>query len=347
MSTAGIVQLTPEREAAWTAYVARHPAGTLFHDLLWREFLQRAFRHRCTYLLSLRDGVVTGVLPLVVIRSLFFGRSVISVPFGVYGGVLADDAEATAALLRAAGEVAADARADYVELRHLVAPEGCTLPESGSHSTFIKELPASVDEVMLALPRKARAEARKARTAGVLVPGAQPLSVPAFHALFAENKRKLGSPVFPESMFWHLKELLGERLHLFALEKNGAPVAALMSFLWRDDWMAYYSGATDEANKLSANNLMYLSAMEEAVRRGVRRFDFGRSRNGTGAFSFKVNQGFEAAPLHYQFITARGRPIPSVNAGNPRYDLAKRVFRSLPMCAASRLGSFVAKRMPV
>jgi FemAB-related protein (PEP-CTERM system-associated) len=342
-----VVELTPARETAWSAYVAEHPQGTLFHDLVWRALLQRTFKHRCTYLLAMRKEAVVGVVPLVLIKSMFFGRSVVSVPFGVYGGVLADDAEATGALLRAAEEVAADARADYVELRHLHAPPGCELAESGSHSTFIRDLPLCGDEVLNMIPRKARAEARKARAAGTVTLGQEPPSISAFHALFAENKRKLGSPVFPQSMFWHLRDLLGERFHLLAVEREGRPVAALMSFLWRGDWMAYYSGATDEANRLSANNLMYLCAMEEAVKRGMKRFDFGRSRNGTGAFSFKVNQGFEPSPLHYQFITARGKPVPAVNAGNPRYDFAKRVFKSLPMCAASRLGSFVVKRMPV
>lgn len=347
MSGATIRELTPEREGAWQAYVLAHPHGTLFHDLAWRHMLRKTFRHRCCYLMAEQDGQIRGVLPLVIIRSIFFGTSVVSVPFGVYGGVLADDAASTVALCDAATEAAADAGAAYVELRHLHLPPACDLPESGLHCTFIKDLPNTVEEVLPSIPRKARAEVRKARTAGVLTVNIKPVTIPEFHALFAENKRKLGSPIFPKSMFWNLHEALPGRVHTMAVEKDGRAIAVLMSFLWRDTFMAYYSGADDTANASSANNLLYAAAMEEAVRLGAKTFDFGRSRRDTGPYAFKVNQGFEPLPLHYQFVTKRGARLPSINASNPRYDFAKKLFRSLPMMAAEKLGSFVAKRMPV
>jgi hypothetical protein len=111
--------------------------------------------------------------------------------------------------------------------------------------------------------------------------------------------------------------------------------------------MAYYSGALDEASRISANNLMYEALMEHAAERGLKRFDFGRSRIGTGSWKFKKNQGFEPTPLAYQYVLTAGQAVPEVNAGNPRYDMARKVFRTLPRFAAERVGSFVAKRIPV
>ncbi|MSR74019.1 MAG: FemAB family PEP-CTERM system-associated protein [Planctomycetes bacterium] len=347
MSGVTVRELSPARESAWQEYVMGHPQGTLFHDLAWRDMLRKTFRHRCCYLFAERDGKLCGVLPLVIIRSVFFGTSAVSVPFGVYGGVIADDAASTEGLCDAATEAAADAGAAYVELRHLHLPPACDLPESGLHCTFIKALPARVEDVLPGIPRKARAEVRKARAAGTLRVNTKPVPIPVFHALFAENKRKLGSPIFPQSMFWNLLEVLPGRVHTMAVEQDGRAIAVLMSFLWRGQFMAYYSGASESANANSANNLMYAAAMEEAVRLGATHFDFGRSRRDTGPYAFKVNQGFEPTPVHYQFVTKRGATLPSINASNPRYDFAKRLFRALPRVAAEKLGSFVAKRMPV
>ena len=342
-----ITPLNTHYEDSWTDYVAHHEDATLFHELVWRDVLLDTFSHRPLYTLAFRGSQVVGVLPLMVIRSMFFGTSAVSVPFGVYGGLLADDAEVAAKLIERARQDTKDAGAAYAELRHMKTPAGVDLPQSDLYYTFIKELPETEEECLGLFPRKARAEARKARKNEELSVEIDTMDVGAFHRLFAANKRKLGSPPFPRSLFWHLQEHLGERSSILSINYRGEPVAAVMSFIHRDTYMAYYSGATDEANSLSANNLLYLAAMEDAVRRGLRFFDFGRSRAGTGSFRFKKHQGFEATPLAYHYLLEEGQELPAINASNPRYNLGKKVFRMLPRFAAEKMGSFVAKRMPV
>ncbi|MAG56244.1 MAG: peptidoglycan bridge formation protein FemAB [Planctomycetes bacterium] len=340
--------LTPELEAGWTSFVTSHASGTLFHALEWRDLLLQTFRHEARYYVALRDDSVVGVLPLVAIRSIFFGRSVISVPFGVYGGIVADDSEAAHALAGEARELLMDVGAAYVELRHVTAPPGLEdLPKKDLYCTFAKDLPDDPTDVLGTIPRKARAEVRKARKRDDVTTEVAELDLREFHDLFAQNKRKLGSPVFPKSLFMNLNRILGDRCTVLTVRLDGRAVAAVMNFVWRDTLMAYYSGAGDEANRISANNLMYAASMEWAVEQGLKQFDFGRSRMGTGAFAFKKNMGFEPVPLDYQFLLADGAPLPEINASNPRYDMAKKLFRILPTFAAEKLGSFVAKRMPV
>lgn len=343
----GVRELTSEHETAWAAYVDGHADATLFHSLAWRDVLLNTFRHECRYALASRDGTVVGVLPLVAIRSMFFGRSVISVPFGVYGGILADDAEATAALVEHGRGLVKEVGAGYLELRHHVAPPGIDLPTTDLYATFHCDLPDDPSDVLAMIPRKARAEVRKARKRSDVSTDVADLNLEEFHRLFALNKRKLGSPVFPKSLFWHLADLLGEDCAVLTVRLEGRPIAAVMNFVWRDTLMAYYSGALDEANRISANNLMYAASMEYAVERGLKRFDFGRSRKETGAFAFKKNMGFLPQDLHYAYILDDGEGLPEINASNPKYRLAQKLFRCLPNFAAEKLGSFVAKRMPV
>lgn len=342
-----VTELAAAAEGRWKAFVDAHPAATFFHALEWRDLLLRTFRHRARYLMAEEDGRTVGVLPLVSIRSMFFGRSVVSVPFGVYGGVVSESEAATRALVEGAREVAAEAGAGYVELRQLERAPGLDLPGTDLYCTFTRELPADPAACLEMLPRKARAEARKALARPEVTVEVGELRLDEFYRLFAANKRKLGSPVFPKSLFLNLRNILGPRLVSTTIRKDGEAVAAVLSFLFRDTYMAYYSGAVDAANEVSANNLMYHVAMKDAVERGLRRFDFGRSRRDTGAFAFKKNQGFEPSPLPYQYILRDGASVPSINASNPRYNLAKRLFRRLPPVVAEKLGSFVAKRMPV
>lgn len=74
----------------------------------------RTFHH---YLVARRGGAVCGVLPLALVSSLLFGKSLVSVPFGVYGGYLADDDDAARALLVRAKEIGERAGVKYVEIR--------------------------------------------------------------------------------------------------------------------------------------------------------------------------------------------------------------------------------------
>ena len=343
-----ILSLAGSTERAWSTYVEAHPQATLFHGLAWQEVLLETLNHESLSILAFRKGAVVGVLPLVGIKSLFLGRSAVSVPFGVYGGILADDEHATRALCAEARRRAEGFGASYVELRHLYEPPGLDdLPVSDLYHTFIRELPSDPEEVLGTLPRKARAEVRKARRNPALSVTVDDIELDRFHDLFALNKRRLGSPSFPKSLFHKISTKLGKDASILGVRLEGEVVAAVMSFRFRDTWMAYYSGATDVANRVSGNNLMYCALMEEAVRRGARFFDFGRSRIGTGSFAFKKNQGFTPRPLRYQYLLEAGQEIPAHNNSNPRYELARRVFRVLPRFAGDRVGSYVCKRLPI
>jgi FemAB-related protein (PEP-CTERM system-associated) len=340
--------LTAAREGAWERFVAGHEHATLFHGLKWRDMLVSTFKHQPLYTLAMRSGEVVGVLPLISIRSMFMGRSLISVPFGVYGGVLSTEEQATHALCEEARRLSNESNAHYVELRHLHLPPGMGgLPASDLYHTFIKELPDDPAEIVAGLPRKARAEVRKARRHDDIETRVGQLDIETFHRLFALNKRRLGSPPFPKSLFYRILETLADQTLMLSVHKGERPIAAVMSFVFRDSLMAYYSGAIMEANRVSANNLMYAALMEEAVRRGLRTFDFGRSRSGTGAFDFKKNQGFRPQLLHYQYLLGEGQEIPAHNNSNPKYDVARRVFRLLPRFASERVGSYVSKRLPI
>ena len=74
---------------AWDRYVEQHPEGTPDHLWHWRDIFRGVFRHDCAYLLARRGSVISGVLPLVRFRSPLLGRSLVSLPFMNYGGVLA------------------------------------------------------------------------------------------------------------------------------------------------------------------------------------------------------------------------------------------------------------------
>src|SRR5215472_15189733 len=99
--------------AAWDAYVGAREDATGYHEWAWRRVFTTAFRHEPVYLFARRGDAIEGILPLVHINSLLFGRTLTSLPFLNYGGVVADSSPAAQALLRAATEIGRNRRCGY------------------------------------------------------------------------------------------------------------------------------------------------------------------------------------------------------------------------------------------
>lgn len=340
-----VVPFTDEMSEAWEAYILENDDATLFHTLRWRDVIRRTFKHDDFYMVAKRGSEIVGCLPMFKVSSMFFGTTLVSVPFGVYGGLLVDDKEVAQKLIDEAQVVARDCGAKYVELRHLDSPiEG--LAHTDLYFTFIDDIPEDYDGCLARIPRKARAEVRKALKDESLSFGFDDISLKDFHRLFSMNKRKLGSPLFPSSLFWHQKDILDKDESILTVRKDGEVVAAVMSFVFKDTIMPYYSGAIPGAERFRASNYMYFRLMEWASEQGLKKFDFGRSRVGTGAYSFKKHQGFEPTQLSYEYLLNTATEVPAMNPSNPKYRMAKKVFANMPLWMAQKVGSWLVKRAP-
>ena len=331
-------------EAAWDDFIREHPDATFFHQAAWRRVIARAFGHATHFILAERDGRVVGVLPLVHTRSLLFGRALVSVAFCVYGGPVYADAEALAALTQAAEAVMAKAGLSVMEWRPLQA-----LPELGEgwrtrddlYVTFRRAITGDDAANLGAIPRKQRAVVRKGIDRGLTA--TVDLDVTTLHRIYAESVRNLGTPVFARRYFAILAEELAGRVDVLSVRDAGVPVAAVMNFYWRDEVIPYYGGGTAAARACHGNDFMYWAVMRHAAARGCRMFDYGRSKRGTGAYSFKKNWGFEPTPLSYRFRLAPGGSIPDHNPLNPKYRLFIAAWKKLPLPVANLLGPHIVR----
>ncbi len=101
----------------WEDSVAPHPQGFNYHQVGWKTVIEQNFGHQTRYLMATDGGVMVGILPLGVLKRRLFGRSLISLPFLNYGGLLASTGLAKEAVVSAASGLATDEGAQYVELR--------------------------------------------------------------------------------------------------------------------------------------------------------------------------------------------------------------------------------------
>ncbi|HUU82563.1 MAG TPA: FemAB family XrtA/PEP-CTERM system-associated protein [Phycisphaerae bacterium] len=339
-------RLTPRDHRLWDAFVSRHPQGSFFHTTAWNESVAAAFGHQVIYLAARRGDHLAGILPLACVRSLLAGTMLVSVPYAIYGGVLAEDDRAPAALLAAARDEARSLGARCIDLRSQ-KPAFADLPRIDRYVTFRRNLPDAPGDVLAWLPRKARAAARSARDKHGLTVRFDDRQLPQVWRLYAHSMRRLASLNYPYRFF---QELIARSpsSHLVSIVYDGQrPLAGLVSFIFGDTVLPYFVGSTDAAHRLNAFNFIYLTLAERAVEMNLRVFDFGRSRiDNPGCVNFKRFQGFEPTPLGYQCDLLPGHHAPDLTPDNPKFGLARRVWPRLPEVLTRSLGAWLSRHVP-
>ncbi|MCM0001189.1 MAG: FemAB family PEP-CTERM system-associated protein [Erythrobacter sp.] len=323
-------------------FVAEH-GGSLFHRPAWLRAVEAGTGQRAAGLVAERMGTVTGWLPLTEVRSALFGKALVSSGFGVAGGILACGDDAARGLAEGAQGHALRGGFSGVELRGGPVPAGWD-SWSDKHCGFERMLAADDEAELLAIPRKARAEVRKGLGFGHCVTvGRGPSDLAAHYACYSASVRNLGTPVFPKRLFAAMLEAIPESSDILTVWAGETPLASVLSFYHADAVLPFWGGGVFEARAARANEVMYYELMLHARRQGMQRFDFGRSKTGSGPYSFKKNWGFDPQPLTYAAWTAPGAPARNIDPTDASYSRKIELWKKLPLPLANTLGPWIAR----
>lgn len=327
----------------WEAFVLACPEATFFHRAAWQGILRNVFRHPTYFLYAEHDGEILGVLPLAHIKSRLFGNSLIALPFAVYGGVAASTTEAAAALEQEAQSLARQLDVDHLEFRN-INPRHADWPTQDLYVTFRKEILPEVEANMLAIPRKQRAMVRKGINSGLI--STVDRKSDRFFKLFADNVHRHGTPALPKRYFDTLLEVFGDDCEILTITSpDGKPLSSVLSFYFRDEVLPYYAGDDEAARNFAANDFKYWELMRRSCERGLKIFDYGRSKVGTGPYSFKKNWGFEPQGLHYEYCLYKRDSIPQNNPNNAKYKLLIETWRRMPISLANLIGPHIVRNL--
>ena len=337
----------PAAERDWDAYVDAHADGTLYHAARVRRFVAQVFGHGSTYLVARRGGRIAGVLPLVLMKSLLFGRYLVSLPFFNYGGILADDDAARAALLEAAAARCREAGARHVELRHMHPHEHLGLPARTAKVEMLLDLPPCADELWKKFQGKIRNQIRQAQQACLTVEEGTADKLDDFYKVFVRNMRDLGTPVYPRRFFLAFLRLFPDRVRIFIVRHpNGRPAAGAFLVFHRGRTEVPWASSVADFNPLRPNNLLYWTMIERAIERGERCFDFGRSTEGGGTFRFKAGFGAKPHKSYWHYYLPQGGELPGLNPDNPRFKFAIRFWQFLPVPLTRLVGPPIVRGLP-
>ena len=328
----------------WTQYVDRNPAATGYHDWSWRAVFTNAFGHETAYFVARRQRRIVGVLPTVLLDSWLFGRAMISLPFLNYGGLVADDADAAAALFAEAAALAERRKCRYLELRHtdrMFREQPCR-----RHKVAMLLRLQAPDSMWEGFDRKVRNQVRKAEKSGLTYHSGGAELIDEFYGVFARNMRDLGTPVYSRRFFAEIVAAFPARARIHVVRKETVPVAAGFTFRTRTNLEIPWASSVRDFNALCPNHLLYWNVLKGAAETGCTTFDFGRSTPNEGTYKFKEQWGAEPLPLCWEYGIAPESALPNASPSNPKFHLAISLWQKLPLSIATRLGPMIVRSIP-
>lgn len=337
---------TEDDRVAWDRYVRDHPMASGYHLVTWRRIVEAAFGHSPFYLVAKNEaGGVQGVLPLVFLSGRLFGRLLVSMPYFNYGGVLADCFEAQEALLASAVELARQLKAIQIELRQHTRLE--LEWASKQHKVSMRlELPGEFETLWKGFPSKLRSQVRRAQEEGMIVRVGREESLDDFYQVFSRNMRDLGTPVYGRNFFKLILQSFPKEARICAVYWKDRPLAAGFLYGFRNVLEIPWACSDRRHSRLAANMLLYNSALEYACREGFGVFDFGRSTPGSGSYRFKEQWGARPVQLYWYHWSANGGPPLEINPQNPKYSVAIKVWRRLPIALTKIIGPVIVRNIP-
>jgi FemAB-related protein (PEP-CTERM system-associated) len=335
---------------AWDAYVQTKDNSAVYHLSAFRDIISQSFGHKALYLAAYKaSGEICGVLPAVEMKSGLFGHFIVSLPFFTYGSVLADNAEVEKKLCASLFAYAEKEGIEHVELRAMFArdQEAGAAPSKDHKVSMVRVLPETSEQLWSDIGTKVRAQIKKAQRFPLELKFGGRELLDDYYAVFAENMRDLGTPVYSKGFFSILMEsALSEQFTIGVVYHQNKPVSCCFLMKHKDMMEIPWASTLHSVNHMNVNMFMYWGILEKAIKEECQFFDFGRSSKDANTYRFKKQWGAKPQQLYWYYWLPEGKELPELNPDNPKYKLLIAVWQRLPVWLTKLIGPPVIKYIP-
>ncbi len=184
------------------------------------------------------------------------------------------------------------------------------------------------------LKSKCRNQVRKAQKSPITIRvGRDARLIHDFCDLLARTHHRYGMPMLPRKLFEGMPEHLTVTFYL--ADHQERPIAGLVAIQDQDLLWVPWAASERAYLRFCPNHRIYWRTIRDALERGVKVFDFGRSPHGGNTYRFKTQWG--AGPIALSVQSSETANVYS------RYQLAQRLWRSAPRALVDRVGPRLCK----
>jgi FemAB-related protein (PEP-CTERM system-associated) len=339
-----INELKKNDERAWDEYILNSEHSTFYHQIGWRNVVEKTYKHKPIYLIANENGELRGVLPLFLMRSMFFGKKLVSVPFAPYGGVCADSKIATDLLIDEAKKIVDEEDLDYLELRDFVKCNNNGLATNDLYVTFIVNLSPYPQIVWDKIKRDKRRNVGKAKDVGLKEDWNA--TIEDFYKVHARTMWDLGTPTHGLKFFKNCLSEFPNNAKVLTIEYEGKAICCQFLFFYKDTVIAVWGSSLDEYKVYHPDQLSNWEVIRYACEKEYTYFDFGRSLRDTGVYGYKERWGGYPKQLYYQYYLNNAKEVPNITSANPKRRKFARVWKKLPLPVTTVIGPRLRRAVP-
>jgi CelD/BcsL family acetyltransferase involved in cellulose biosynthesis len=347
MSTAGVSvgsathdlavrQVDASTDPRWDAFVLGDPRATAFHRAAWLRVLAEEYDQPHVHLVCEDPmGRIVGVLPLVRTRGVPLGLAgylgaprLSSLPRTPLAGPLADGPDATAALLQAAVDLAAE-RGLHLQIKPVRSALDRVVTEVASvpwRLTYVVDLPTDPADLRFGSAHhhgRIRRMVQKSARDGVRVRTGNRSDLDGWYRVYLEAMRLHAQPARPKRLFAALLAACeSDGLGRFSVAEVGQGsgrriVAGVFSLDGAATASYAFTGLTRAAVTMHPIDALLWDAMHHACAAGRRHYDLGEVPNGHVQLAeFKLKWGARPEQLQRGYWPPM-RPDAAIEGGPP------------------------------
>lgn len=282
--------INPIEHPHWDDLLLTAERTTFFHTTAWAQVLSGSYGYKPLYFTIVDYGKLTGLIPVMEIKSFLTGKRGVSLPFTDICHPFADTLEKLQALMSCLTEYGNRACWKYIEFRGICGLFHGLSP-CAEHFSHIVDLHSSEDSLFKSLRDSTRRNIRRAEKEGVEVSLQHTReALKTFYYLHCRTRRLHGLPPQPWSFFENIHaHIIGPRQGFVALAAHqGKPVAGAVYFLSRDRAVYKFGASNRNYQHLRATSLVMWEAIRWLHGNGFGTLHFGRTETeNDGLLQFK------------------------------------------------------------
>lgn len=339
-----VLLIDHNKQQMWNQFVQTNPNVIAWHSYEYSDVLKKHYHLTFFPLAAYDGGAICGILPLYLVRTFRTGRSLISVPYFVAGGIVATNAEAQRLLFGKAIELAHQTRAGSIALRQYKEKvEGDLITDDGYYNRELA-LSRDLDAVWKSIGETNQMKTKEAQKyETVLEYPSEDLQT--FYKLLLSDQHALGVPCVSKS--W-IESLLTVGMYKIALLRiQGTVVAGTMVKTFKDTVSFPFTclPGHDERSELFVYSL-YWQLIERLASAGIRILHSGRIPRGELSPAYRLGWGGTKYNYYYQFHQRGKTNGQTAGTRGANRSAFESVWKKIPMAVAGTIGPAIVRQFP-
>lgn len=336
--------LKRDDEKNWDNYVMMEDT-TFYHQIGWKKVIEETYGHKPYYFFAKNDdGDIVGILPMFLIKNIFFGKRLVSIPFAPYGGVCCKNKDIYIALINDAKRIGNNLDAGFCEFRSLKYNDSDnSLKYLKDYSTFILDLSNGTEYIWKNMSRKVRNMIRKGEKNNLKF-GTEINydTISEFFELYSKNMRHLGTPIHNYNFFRNIYKTFTGDVIISSVKSNEDVASVIYLLKFKNTLISGWASSSVEYLKYAPNDFIYWNSIKYACENNMLKFDFGRSLINSDNSKFKERWGCAQVPLTYCYYSS----TKALLSPQREYGKFAKIWSKIPLKITKIVGPRIRRYIP-